>query len=343
MAALIQFRRDTAAIWTAANPILAEGEPGWEIDTGAYKLGDGIREWTDLPYRELAPSVTSLLLTVGDTEPGSPAAGYMDLYSKAIAGRAMPKIVGPSGLDTALQPLLARNKVGYWCPPGNGVIAPGVLGYTSPTITTAATRNVAVTNMFTRMRRMGVTSTAAIGNVASFRVAAAQFTLGDGNGLGGFFKVVRFGISDTLVVSTARMAMGMWATTTAIGNVEPSTLTNFIGVGHGAADTNFKIFYGGSIAQTPIDLGSDFPSNTTNTDVYELALFAPPSMSSTVYYEVTRLNTGHVATGTLTGTSGTVVPAPTTLLCPHQSMRSNNTVAAVVGFDVMSDYIETDQ
>jgi hypothetical protein len=31
--AKIKFRRDTAAAWTSANPILAQGEPGFEHDT----------------------------------------------------------------------------------------------------------------------------------------------------------------------------------------------------------------------------------------------------------------------------------------------------------------------
>jgi len=50
MSALIQFRRDTAANWVSVNPILAEGEVGWETDTGAYKLGDGVSAWTALSY-----------------------------------------------------------------------------------------------------------------------------------------------------------------------------------------------------------------------------------------------------------------------------------------------------
>ena len=51
MADRIQLRRDTAANWTAYNPILLEGEPGIEIDTDQWKLGDGIHNWNALPYR----------------------------------------------------------------------------------------------------------------------------------------------------------------------------------------------------------------------------------------------------------------------------------------------------
>ena len=46
----IQLRRDTAANWRAHNPILLEGEPGYEIDTKLRKIGDGVNAWNDLPY-----------------------------------------------------------------------------------------------------------------------------------------------------------------------------------------------------------------------------------------------------------------------------------------------------
>ena len=46
----IQFRRDTAAAWTAADPTLASGELGLETDTSFYKIGNGSTAWTSLAY-----------------------------------------------------------------------------------------------------------------------------------------------------------------------------------------------------------------------------------------------------------------------------------------------------
>ena len=43
-------RRSTAAGWGAANPILANGELGYESDTHYTKRGDGVTAWNDLPY-----------------------------------------------------------------------------------------------------------------------------------------------------------------------------------------------------------------------------------------------------------------------------------------------------
>lgn len=43
-------RRDTAPNWSIANPILGISESGFEIDTGLFKVGNGITKWNDLPY-----------------------------------------------------------------------------------------------------------------------------------------------------------------------------------------------------------------------------------------------------------------------------------------------------
>jgi hypothetical protein len=43
----IQVRRDTAANWTSVNPVLAQGEIGYETDTGKFKIGNGTLAWTN--------------------------------------------------------------------------------------------------------------------------------------------------------------------------------------------------------------------------------------------------------------------------------------------------------
>ena len=340
MADTIQLRRDTAAQWASKNPVLAAGEPGRATDTGVIKYGDGVTPWNDLPVQQGASSGQSFIFSA-TSDPGTSAPGTLTVYAKTVAQRLLLKTVGPSGLDTSLQPILARNKVGMLTPSGNAATVTTMGAYTAPTaVGTATARSVSTASLFGRMRRIGYVSATAAGSLASVRVAAGQITVGGAAGAG-FFKVIRFGISDAVLVSGARTFVGVSSNTAAATNVEPSTLTNSIGVGAGAADTNLKIFYGGSTAQVPIDLGANFPSNTTNTDVYELTLFAPPNTAD-VHYEVTRLNTGHVAAGTLTGNGGVALPSTTTLLTYLQAWRSNNAGTTAVGLDIMSDYIETD-
>lgn len=48
-----QLRRGNAEVWARNNPVLERGEPGFEIDTGRLKIGNGQTAWNDLEY--LAP------------------------------------------------------------------------------------------------------------------------------------------------------------------------------------------------------------------------------------------------------------------------------------------------
>lgn len=50
MSVKIKLRRGTSSEWTATNPTLKDGEPGFELDTGKLKIGNGSGVWTDLPY-----------------------------------------------------------------------------------------------------------------------------------------------------------------------------------------------------------------------------------------------------------------------------------------------------
>ena len=46
----IQLKRGQAASWMTLNPVIAPGEPGYELNTGRLKIGDGVTKWADLPY-----------------------------------------------------------------------------------------------------------------------------------------------------------------------------------------------------------------------------------------------------------------------------------------------------
>lgn len=50
MATKLQIRRDTLNNWYLINPVLAEGEIGFVIDTNKIKIGDGKKKWEDLDY-----------------------------------------------------------------------------------------------------------------------------------------------------------------------------------------------------------------------------------------------------------------------------------------------------
>jgi hypothetical protein len=71
-------------------------------------------------------------------EPTAPAAGNLLIYSRSLANRILPKIMGPAGIDTILQVGLSGNSV-FMLAPQSGTTAPLVWG---GTLTTAATMSV---------------------------------------------------------------------------------------------------------------------------------------------------------------------------------------------------------
>lgn len=296
-----------------------------------------------------APTAAGITIPANTGNPTSPPADNVTIFCREIANRALPAFVGPSGIDSALQPMIARNKVAYWNPAGNSTTVPAIVGMGALTVqsnggTTYTARNVATTNILTRMKRIAVITTNTAGSLASVRNPAAQYTVGDGAGLGGFTFIARFATSDANTVSGARAFMGFTSATNAPTNVQPSTLTNCVGLAQLSTDaTQWYLVYGGSAAQTPIALGTALGAPTLNNTAFDLALFSPHSANGVIHYEVQNLGTGVKVSGTLTPTTvGVQTPAATTLLA-ERLWRTNNAQDLTAGLDIISIYIETDQ
>ena len=69
----MQQRRGTSEQWTLANPILSEGEVGFETDNSQFKVGDGVNQWNDLAYFVNLDGISG---TLGD---------YIELAEKGAA------------------------------------------------------------------------------------------------------------------------------------------------------------------------------------------------------------------------------------------------------------------
>jgi major tropism determinant Mtd-like protein len=89
----IQLRRDTAANWTSVNPILAQGEMGYEMNDDKLKIGDGVTAWTGLPY-------TSFGAVVNVTA-SSPLASSGGADPNITLASAVPITLGGTGQITA--------------------------------------------------------------------------------------------------------------------------------------------------------------------------------------------------------------------------------------------------
>jgi hypothetical protein len=269
-----------------------------------------------------------------------PPAG-VKISSLQIGGRSLPAFKDAStSADAPLQPSLAQVRVSIW-QGVSGSNAPDVSGTATLTATGNATAaNIATTNRQTRTQRLEyLVTTAATSAVAGWRYPNLGWSVGGAAAdEGGFFYVCRWGPATGVATTTNRAFCGMANVTNAPTDVEPSTITNIIGMGWDAADANIQIMHRGAGAVTKVALSASFPVPTADrTKAYELAMFSPPGSTQSVSYAVTDLGTGATATGTIT----TNMPTNTTLLAPRGWMSVGGT-SSVIGVALMSCYLETD-
>ncbi len=95
----MRWRRGTAAQWTSADPILLDGEPGYETDTGNLKVGDGSTAWTSLPYYSSAAGIPDTIL---DAKGDLIAASAVDTAAILPVGTDGQIIYADSGETTGL-------------------------------------------------------------------------------------------------------------------------------------------------------------------------------------------------------------------------------------------------
>ncbi len=144
MAIQIQYRRGPAADWTTTNPILAIGEPGYETDTGRFKVGNGSTVWTGLSYSSGIQGPTGPTGAVGPTGPTG---------IQGIQG-----IQGPTGPTGPLGPTGPQGIQGIQGIQGvAGPTGPtGSIGNTGPTGPTGATPAIGGTNTQVQYNNGGV-------------------------------------------------------------------------------------------------------------------------------------------------------------------------------------------
>lgn len=273
-----------------------------------------------------------------DTMPTPPPTG-VTLFARHRARRLLT-MIGPTGLDTALQPAFFTNRIARMNAV-NGSATPTLDGLAAPTFYSAAA--VAAGNtagaFYNGMVKFRYTTPGTANNFNGFRTPTAQWFLSSTANLGGFFWVLRFGIFQH--TATGRGWVGLNTLTANDTNADPSTLLNRIGFGHNSTGTGSTNWYfhsaGGSANATITDLGSNFPARTSGTNFFEFRLFSPSGAGSSVYWSAQRLNDGFMVQG---GPVTTNLPALNTLLNTHAWV--NNVTAAASSIDIQSLYVETD-
>lgn len=105
MAIQIQLRRGTTTEWEATNPILAEGELGYDTTTGGFKVGNGVDDWTALSYNTGpvgaagADGADGSLWYSGEGVPAGETGANGDYYLNVTNGDVYTKADGSWGIE----------------------------------------------------------------------------------------------------------------------------------------------------------------------------------------------------------------------------------------------------
>jgi hypothetical protein len=193
-----------------------------------------------------------------------------------------------------------------WTTAGAGLTTDSTYGMQAPTRSAISITAPAISSGAPFARVKGIELTSASGVISWYGVTNAQIFLpGNGTGGGGYKAFFRFAFRDN--VTSANAFVGLSSSTVAPTNVDPSTLTNSIGLAKLTGDsTQLYIVSAGTVPITPIPLGSaNFPAS--NSHLYTLVLESDPFVADAVSWYVRNMATGAEARGVISG--ATFVPA----------------------------------
>lgn len=267
--------------------------------------------------------------------PAAPAAGDLRWFGRSRAGRTLPHIIGPSGIDVALQPSLFGNSIYMWLP-GTGTTASINFGTNwaarnSGTAAAQAHPTKTSTNALTSLNRAtfgtGTTSTGTSGTQSGASVAWR----GNASGLGGFFYFSRFAVETYR--ADLQIQVGLSARNAAL-SADPSLDNNSIALVKDAADTNWFLCTRNGTTTTKTATGLAIAAGT----ILDLIMFAPPNGSNVTVRLVNAVD-GTVYMDDVVITS--TLPVNTTFLFAHAAVRSTiGTTAALLALNRI--YVETD-
>lgn len=308
-------------------------------DASADKVGIG----TATPSEKLSVSgdvgITGSHVIPAISTPSTPSSGYMKLFGKSMAGRILPGIIGPSGIDTTLQVGLHGNSVAMFFP-ANATTAPQQMGIVLTTaVTISHQQTIASSNPWQATRRTRFQCSTTAGNTSGARTAYTQWFRGNAAGYGGFF--FRAQIGQNINLNGGQKFVGLCASTGALAATAGAVgaLINMCGMGYDTTDADtgnwFFLRNDGSGTATKVDLGTGAARNTTHG--YDLIMFMAPN-GSDLYVKITNLHTGTVVLDTSYNTD---LPAVNTGMA-FKCEVNNGAVAAANNIEIAKLYIESD-
>lgn len=280
--------------------------------------------------------IEDLFTLLARTDPAAPAAGQVKLYAKNIAGRIVPKWVGPSGIDTVFQASLWGNNVVLWTPTN---VAAGLWQGTAAGATggTMARNLPTYTNLWTTVNRQSYANVVTTANQAlGISSSEAMFFRSTTAGFGGFFFACRFGL--TAWTANGRVFVGLAVTATPTTS-NPSAAVNMCGFGIDAGDTAFTFMSNDATGAATKTAIAGQPTLAANQG-YDAYIFNPPGVA-TIYYRLVNFNTGaEIVNASIAADLPT---NHTNMLLHARAGNAALTTANAVSIAINRIYCETDQ
>lgn len=293
---------------------------------------------------------TGIDLAAITNEPAAPSSGKIHVYGKAIAGRMMLKVKGPSGLDTPLQPALFQNRIMMYVPStgttgtgsGTGI---GPVWTSGGTVThpTPSTTAPAISNQMNRTRYANVVTTT--NQTLGIKAAAAdslKYWRGSAAGLGGFQYAARF-IVELYPASTVRIFAGLAASSATYVVASDTVLNNTCGLWHdttdpstGAGAFNFVTRNTATTTKQQITLANAIAAGNS----YDFYMWCAPN-GSEIFWRLDDVVNGV----TYEGSTTTTLPANTAFMGPQCAMSNGtaNITVTTSAIGIAGVYAESDR
>lgn len=282
-------------------------------------------------------------------EPTTPAAGTMLSYAKSVSGRMLPKIKGPSGLDTCLQTALFQNRILLYVPltgttgtgAGSGLgpswAVGGTVSHPTPTSTAPAIANQMRRTRFANV----VTTTNQTLGIKASSTDQINYWIGNAAGLGGFFFAARF-IVELYPASTVRIFAGMQSSSGVYVVASDIVTNNSCGLWHdttdpstGAGAFNFVTRNATTTTKQQITLANAIAAGSA----YDFYMFCAPN-GTTIYWRLDDINNAV----TYENSTSTTLPVNTVFMGPQCAMSNGtaNITVTTSAIGIAGVYTESD-
>jgi hypothetical protein len=276
----------------SVNPILAQGEVGYETDTGKFKIGDGTNPWSTLPYAQITVNGVAVPIGGTSTSATNTITAAPTSHASTHSGAGTDPITGLGAVTMSGALAMGSNNI-------TGV-GTNITGTGAVTLASGGTTALSIDSVGAGTVNVGNT------NATTISVGGGTTARSINIGTGAAAKTINIGTSDT--TSSVTIASGSGGIT--LNDGAGSLTISGYGTGVLTADSSGVINSSSTLPNTLMPSGSILQvqsavvsvstastSSTTPTNITGLSVTITPRSSSSKFLLSCMINTGYSATG----------------------------------------------